>query len=771
MKSLISILLFSLAPITFAAEKNTFNKKWAYTPLIKRTQGTAINETKLFKRYVWQGSLPVALNETTAVIVTNPEGKTDLRDIAHKIQRSFGPALKATHSPTRIQLHGAFKKINRMIDVTLETKGNDFMIVTSFTRLGFAPVLRTEVSDLHGLVSRYFKNRDKKSTTFWNSFSEAVMPKAFAQSLPDPSDILDEVNNLNLNPNPSTPPSTTPSPVPGIGSLVRITSETSSVSEINDNLKTLTTTTNEQASRFNDNLESLNATGASFNDIVATQGSTLNSNLGTFTDTVSEQGQQLNNNLGSINGTVSAQGEALNDNLSSINGTVTEQGQQLNDNLSDIRDTVGTEARALNDNLDGINSTVRAQGDKANQNWAESNRILARTTSPNHMAKVAFYSAAGAALGALTVNLAVQGISTGISFLWELFTESREKKLEWEEFQKAMEVWDTQLNGLVQMELIVDNLLSAFDFFKDKDLGTDYPSILTRAVRDMGFDREMFLEQFRNATLTRECRALYYDAAAELESKIAEYNTVLNLAKGTPAVAANPEAYFCGQLSELKRKILSSEQAMQNLRLRILLAERQFYDKESQNDEWRQKSAGQVAGRLEHSLDEQGERGEEVSKSAKKNAEKIRKDWLRACRRGENSEGVRIRADKSVGFFFGRRRACAKAFRALPALPQAIANNRTQETQLRQGLSILDNDVVEMNLSVEQEQWFAKIHMDAHCYKFAHRPEAMPNECSQYPETLYSMSLSRAFDKAQAAYERSCTQRYREGLSGILAAQ
>ena len=72
-----------------------------------------------------------------------------------------------------------------------------------------------------------------------------------------------------------------------------------------------------------------------------------------------------------------------------------------------------------------------------NTNWAESNKMLALVMDPNHMAKVAFYTAAGTALGGVAVNLAIQGVSEGISFLHELFTGTKKKKLEWEDFEKA----------------------------------------------------------------------------------------------------------------------------------------------------------------------------------------------------------------------------------------------------------------------------------------------------------------------------------------------
>jgi hypothetical protein len=58
--------------------------------------------------------------------------------------------------------------------------------------------------------------------------------------------------------------------------------------------------------------------------------------------------------------------------------------------------------------------------------------------------------------------------------------------------------------------------------------------------------------------------------------------------------------------------------------------------------------------------------------------------------------------------------------------------------------------------------------MDAYCYQFAHTySKKIPEKCSQFPELLYSLSLSRGYDKAKAAYDKKCEDRYLTGINKL----
>jgi len=88
--------------------------------------------------------------------------------------------------------------------------------------------------------------------------------------------------------------------------------------------------------------------------------------------------------------------------------------------------------------------------------------------------------------------------------------------------------------------------------------------------------------------------------------------------------------------------------------------------------------------------------------------------------------------------------------------------------KIRKGLEVEGNINVDVALSEEQQKWFTRIHMDAHCYPYAHGAEELiPKECNEFPEMLSSLRLSKGADKAQVAYKKNCQSSYAAGLKKL----
>lgn len=62
----------------------------------------------------------------------------------------------------------------------------------------------------------------------------------------------------------------------------------------------------------------------------------------------------------------------------------------------------------------------------------------------------------------------------------------------------------------------------------------------------------------------------------------------------------------------------------------------------------------------------------------------------------------------------------------------------------------------------------SKIHMDAYCYHFSQKKLPLPKKCYDFPETLYSLSLSKGYQKANEAYKNKCEARYVRGLENLV---
>jgi hypothetical protein len=721
----------SLLP-SFAAivDENEFKMSWDYSPLIKRKDGNSELQMKLFKKTMWFGQTEVPVVETTFTYLKNPQDKTELKELAHTIQKTFGKGMILKSGDHLYKIEGPFKKLNRQVKIDLKSIDNSVLIVTSFIRLGFNKNVNAEVEALHRTLLTYRGEVTEQKTSWINWIKQFVVKDAQAEGL-NLASLLGGGN-------------TTSSPTPGFNFVLDTSGLTNSVNTLNGTVNN----TNVQLGNANTNWGNTNV-----------QLGNSNTNWNNTNNTLNNTNVQLGNANNNWNNT--------NNNLNNTNV----QLGNANTNWNNTNAQIGN----ANANMANFNKEYG----NMNTNWAESNKLMASMLDPNHMAKVAFYTAAGAALGGVAVNLAIQGVSSGISFLYELFTGTKKKKLEWEDLEKAMSVWDAQLNDLVKLEQAVDAYLVAFDFFDGKNLTNDYVKQLADSMRDMRFDRDMFMEKFKDQNLPTACRKLYYGAADELDQKLKEYDKILDFAQKTnvQASSANGAGYFCNQLKELQRKILTAENQMQDLRLKILAAENQFYSKQSDGIDSRDDKLEDINDKLGKTLKEKKKYDDKVVDRLKETHEANKAAYIDECLDGKNEVGVRInKENKGIfgGVFshFKRKELCGNEFEKISKDIVAREERSTQtlkaEEDFRKDLTLKSNNFVDVKLSEEQMSWMTRLHVDAYCFQFAHlSQDKVPAKCKEFPEMLYSMNMSKGYEKAKAAYDNKCQDRYLKGIKSL----
>ena len=708
------ILLVQSINVSFAgyvsASEESFKSRWNYTPLVVRKEGEAEVHTKIFKRYFWIDKNPVTLAETTFVYLKNPVDndaeKNSLNTIAANVRSSFGSTIKIQNKNNEVVISGEVPKINRVLKMNLKKTKDSVLIITTMMRAGFAEKIVGEVDELHETLIHY-RGETVIKTSWHESIRKWFLKEAYA------------AEGLKL------------------GNLINGFSNNTSATGIGSG----------SGLAFNLNADFSGLTN-SLNNLEAQAGG-INSNLGTANSNWSGTNIQLNNANKNWNNT-NAEISAGNKNWS-----------ETNKQIAAANATAEKFAKEMN----GMNT-----------NWAETNKILASALDPGHMGKLAFYSAAGAALGGVAVNLAIQGVSEGISFLHELFTGAKKKKLEWSDFEKAMDVWDTKLNDLVKLEQIVDGYLAAFDYFDGKHIGNDYVKQLEMAMTDMSFDRETFMEKFKDQNSDMACRKLYFVAAQELDKKIKDYEKIVQFAsKNSLSITDGPQ-YFCSQLKELQRRILAAETQMQDLRLKILVAENQYYDKQNETLEKRDDDIEKINKRLGDTLEEKKAFDKKITERMEEAKEKGKIEFIDACMDAKNPEGQKIKSDLANTFFlfvhFKKRVACDQAYaaQAEEINKRSVASLRTlaAEEEMRRDLLLKANHSVELKLSEEQMSWLSRLHLDAHCYQYAHGPEEkIPAKCKEFPETLHSLGLARGYEKARDAYQNKCQERYINGLKKL----
>lgn len=770
MKTWTIITSLALQPITSFAQQVPqpiveIKKNWSYTPLETISDGKSTVYKKSFSRYINIGLLEIPIAQTQFVYLKNPKEKTNLKELAYKISKSFGTSSINTRSDhSNAFIEGDWDKINRHIKIQITKKSEtEIVILTSFSRKGLNSWLIPEINSLHSLLeSANIENTKTSSNTYFiQLFQFLGIRKVHAENKSINLGSFLSGGNITTGSTPTNPITT------NIGSV------TSGLSTLNESIGGLNT----NVTTFNTNISNINTTAGNGIAVVDQQAGALNNNLNnlnttanTGISTIDKQATDFNQNLSDLNSTA-------NTGIS----TIDKQATDFNKNVENINNTannavavVDKQATDINKNLADFNKNYA----NTNANWAETNKILAKTVDPNHMAKVAFYTAAGAALGSVAVSLAIDGISAGISFLHELFTGTKKKKLEWEDFQKAMQIWDTKLNELIELEKVVDQFINAFAFFENSSLGNDYVKNLQTAVRDMKFDRDIFLENFKNSSLPTECRRVYYNAADEMDGKVKEYDKILNFISNNSLSLKNPNQYFCTQLKDLQRKVLATEVQMQDLRLRILKAENQLYTKQVENNEENVERIEEINDDTKKTLKTQKKVQDEMAEKIKTKDDDEKARWITACVDAENPEGQKIKTEIGGGFahFFKAKGLCKVEYDKVKIANKGRTANEQKglslEQNIREELVIADNPELNLKLSDEQMSWLNRIHVDAYCYQYVRVDEnKIPAKCKEYPEILYSTALSKGSIKAQDEYKKKCESNYVKGLEKLASSK
>ncbi len=743
--SFVCLITLSIKNLQARENQEIFKRNWNFSPLIVRSEDKSRIHTKIFKRQMWIGKIPMTIADTSLVFLENPkkdqdQSKNEIFNIAENIKKTFGQRMIISGDRNNLIVEGPFEKINRYIKITLIKNPSSVSVISSFVRLGFYKKIDSEIAELHLALSKYDGKLQKEKKTSWYNGIQ-IINDAHAQVMG--LDLFELIDGQNVNTDQST-------------NLFSSSSSGNSFEEINTNIGALSNSlqeTNTSIGQLTNQTEIANTNWANTNVEMTRANDTA--------ERIADEAVTANRNWVNTNAEITKANETA-------------------EKFADEAVAANTNWANTNEEIGRANDTAEKFADEAkavNTNWAESNKILAKTLNPQHMAKVAFYTAAGAALGGVAVNLAVQGVSEGISFLHELFTGEKQKKLEWSDFEKAIAAWDTQLNDLVKMEQIVDNLLGAFDFFEGKKLGNDYLKQLTMATREMKFDKEEFLEKSRDKNLDQECRKTYFFAAEELDQKIKEYENIIDfMKKNNLSGIGDSETFFCSQIKQLQKRILDAETQMQDLRLKILVAENQFYKKQREAIDKRDKDLNKSNSKLSKTLKEKNKYEEKIEKRVKKDQVSNRNLWLASCMKGQNEQGKAIKEEFSKTFFifshFKRKSRCKEEFEKVALRVYGIDDKEdgiiTAEEELRRTLDLRANTSVEMKQSKEQISWLSKIHMDAYCYQFSHKKIPLPKKCRDFPETLYSLSLSRGYNKASEAYKNKCEARYVSGLMNLV---
>lgn len=164
-------------------------------------------------------------------------------------------------------------------------------------------------------------------------------------------------------------------------------------------------------------------------------------------------------------GNANTQLAAVNQNWAGTNGqlnTANQNWAQTNQQLKDYQNI-----------LSGIKDQAAQTSQMVDQNWKDTNKIASEylstmkdMTRPEKLALMAGATAAGAALGATAVNLAVSGVKWGITEIGRLISGYYKEKKHQErlaEFKQARELYYKSKSSIDSLEASVDGFIQIFE--------------------------------------------------------------------------------------------------------------------------------------------------------------------------------------------------------------------------------------------------------------------------------------------------------------------
>ncbi len=113
----------------------------------------------------------------------------------------------------------------------------------------------------------------------------------------------------------------------------------------------------------------------------------------------------------------------------------------------------------LNRNFENNSNPALNQAEATSQEWNRSNDIIDNIFSTKNILYGSALAAAGATLGVMIANVAVDGIVGGAGALYDLITGEKEKEKIWERFKKARENWEEISTFATQTEEALDSMI------------------------------------------------------------------------------------------------------------------------------------------------------------------------------------------------------------------------------------------------------------------------------------------------------------------------
>ena len=574
----VTLGIWSASPARAATQETDAKLKfllrnWVATPLHVKETPAGKYETKVLQRYIPSYELPIQIGSITYFKFPKQKGRTyNFADELQKIRDAMDPSMKWTTRVVGQSLvqESTWEKANRFFRIYISDRGSSIAVSVAMIRAGYANSVGIEAEILQLQQSGENKERSKVLERLMSMLEK----NAYAADLMGIGNMANTLLGMNRGMGIGGMPTSstfTAASGSGFGMTVTAAMDANTLSSING---------------LSTNLSSISSQMPG----ITTQWANTNGQLGTLNGQIPGMQQTWTN---------------TNDQISQINSqmpTVLQNWATTNDQIKQANTTlagISTELPQFNQNLKDFNTQYKRTND-----------LLEEFNDPSHAFVWAAASAAGAVVGAMAVNLAVDGVTAAGKYLYELITgEEKDKKL-MAAFQEAMKKWDEQSEKLVKLEKAVDSAITLNDISKKLNITKETSLELSAMIELKEMERKLAREALEKA-VRDNCAACMKKAAKEA----AHLNEVVESLKSVQEnyEKLNMDKALCSDLLDAFRKIHMMEGMMQKMRIEILAAQ----------DLW-QKQYNKDLGELKSKMERARDKREKIAKITKKTAENIR---------------------------------------------------------------------------------------------------------------------------------------------------
>jgi len=334
--------------------------------------------------------------------------------------------------------------------------------------------------------------------------------------------------------------------------------------------------------------------------------------------------------------------------------------------------------------------------------------LITDLTDPANLFVMAAATAAGAAVGSIAVNLAVEGMRAGVTKLIDLITGASEDAERLKRFTEARKVWEKLQETAAELDGAISAMMKVYrrgNGLPTQRVLLEVGAELASAERKRDEAKEKALDLYKSGGDTN-CIKEWDMKATRFDEKARQLASVMKVVRRN-----KNENMFCGNMKKAATGLVDVEKSIEDGRSDILAGEEQFWDQFQDRVEVTRENYAHKRKNRSKFLRANVKRARKDYKNYKREQLKVREKWVYKCYEGELDFFQSIPVIGPIFGSFGVMRRCADKYdkatctpRMKKARQERDLSVRKAQKQIGQSKKVHVEDLVEHRGTVERSR-------------------------------------------------------------------